>query len=132
MTAADENDHRNLYASGMDLRNINGTGELELDIRDNYSAGCRPEHLVDDGILTNNKFSANRNSAGAHPEAFVPGMTATDLLIKVGSTPLRADELFNDPNPVFHAADASVHDPKMHWIDPENIWTRLQYKTTSR
>lgn len=128
VTAADENDHRNLYASGMDLRNINGTGELELDIRDNYSAGCRPEHLVDDGILTNNKFSANRNSAGAHPEAFVPGMTATDLLIKVGSTPLRADELFNDPNPVFHAADASVHDPKMHWIDPENIWTRLQYK----
>ena len=78
--------------------------------------------------MTGGKFTANKNSFGALTWAFSNDITADDLKTKVGETPLYTTDLFVDPNPVYHAIDESDNDPKMHWIDPNEIWTRLQYK----
>ncbi len=126
--AADANDKRNLHQSACLLETVNGTGEIYIDVCDNYSTGCRAEHLVEDGILTAAKFTANSKSFGAHQESFAPGITLNDLAVHVGSTPLMSTDLFNDPNPRYHAKDAADLHPDLHSIDANEIWTRLQYK----
>lgn len=131
--AKDDADNRPLKQTSMDLRPvISGSGKIELDICENYSAGCLEKHMVDDGIFDAAKsaFSSTSNNAGyyANLGMLTPGLTSDDLIVRVGSTPLRADELFQDPNPKYHATGADDTNSKMHYIDPETIWNRLQYK----
>lgn len=125
-------DNRPLKQSGMELRpTISGSGRVEIDICDNYSTGCLDSHMVDDGIFNSNySFSATKNSAGYYAGLgmLVSPLTSDDLIVRVGSTPLRSDELFTDPNPKYHATGADDVNSKMHYTDPETIWTRLQYK----
>lgn len=122
-------DHRKMEQGGADVRQINGSGLFTIEISDNYSTGYDEKTIQEDAIMTGGKFSATKNSFGDKKWAFTDGMVENDLKIHVGATPLYSTDLFNDPNPVYHAADASSQDPKMHWIDPSEIWTRLQYKS---
>jgi len=126
--AADENDNRSLHQSGSLVQTINGSGEITIDIAENYSAGCRDSHFVEDGIFSASKFTASSKSFGAYSEGFAPGVTIKDLAIHIGSTPLRSTELFNDPNPSYHATSVEDLNPALHHIDADQIWTRLQYK----
>ncbi len=103
-------------------------------MRDNYSTGCLDSHMVDDGIFTSGALSSEKNSFGYYA---AQGMldateTAEDLIVKVGTTPLRTDELFVDPNPKYHATAANDVDPQMHYIDPTTIWERLKYNTDAK
>ncbi|MDE5988317.1 MAG: hypothetical protein K2H17_02860 [Duncaniella sp.] len=125
--AADESDSRNLNSSGVDIRFIDGTGEFSFDVKGNYSVGCRDSHLVDDGIFRAGKFSATRYSFGAFPEC--NNGTAADLVVKVGSTPLKATDLFTDPNPVYKShIPTSVNE--LDHAAPDNIFEALRYKQT--
>lgn len=125
--AADESDSRNLNSSGADIRFIDGSGEFSFDVKDNYSVGCRDSHLVDDGIFLAGKFSATRYSFGAFPEC--NNGTAADLVVKVGSTPLKATDLFTDPNPVYKShIPTSVNE--LDHAAPDNIFEALRYKQT--
>jgi len=126
--ARDVNDHRNMNQGGADVRQINGSGLFTIDISDNYSTGYDEASNAEDGIMTGGKFTATKNSFGSLSWAFINGMTGDDLKIKVGETPLYTTELFVDPNPKYHATSAADNDPKMHYIDPSEIWSRLQYK----
>lgn len=130
--AADDNDQRKLFQSGMSIQNVNGSGELTLDVADNYSVGCRDDHMKDDGIFTGQAFSAKKNAGGAYWDG-IPGLLSgnfEDLIVKVGSKALKATDLFVNPNPR-HVA----HDPtKKHGDDhraPDNIWDALKYKQTT-
>lgn len=125
--AADENDSRPLYNSGADIRVISGSGEFRFDVKDNYSVGCREEHFKNDGIFTSGAFSATRNSFGAFPSS--NNGTAEDLVVKVGSTALRATDLFTNPNPPYTGFNASTPNPKDH-AAPDNIFEALTYKLT--
>lgn len=125
--AADENDARPLYNSGANIRQINGSGKFRFDIKDNYSVGCREEHLKDDGIFSASAFSATKNSFGQFTDA--NNGTAEDLIVKVGSTPLRATDLFTNPNPPYIGYDKNTPNPKDH-AAPDNIFEALRYKQT--
>lgn len=126
-----DDDNRDMHFVGMNMETVYGSGELHLDFKDNYSTGYKADNLKDDGIFSNQdtRFSATRKSAGYFPEAFVGGMTADDLIVKVGTTPLYSTDLFTDPNPAYHATSTTDHNPKLFYTDPETIWSRLQYKS---
>lgn len=130
--AKDDADNRDLKQGGIDLRpTISGDGSAYFDVRDNYSTGCLEKHMVDNGIFTSGALSDTKNSFGYYANLGMldPSETAEDLIVRVGSTPLRTDELFADPNPKYHATEPADANSKMHYIDPEAIWTRLQYKS---
>ncbi len=94
--AADPNDKRDLNQSACDFRNVAGEGLVTRDISGNYSLGSRDAHMKDDGIFTSAAFSAKKNSVGDKWN-WTPGLVsgnANDLIVKTGSTPLRADEFF--------------------------------------
>ena len=129
--AKDDADNRPLKQGGIDLRPvISGDGSAYFDVRDNYSTGCLEKHMKDDGIFDSGALSSEKNSFGYYAGLGMldPSETAEDLIVRVGSTPLRSDELFADPNPKYHATGADDSYSKMHWIDPTTIWSRLQYK----
>lgn len=130
--AKDDADNRPLNQTGMELRPaISGSGLVDIDICDNYSTGCLEAHMKDDGIFSGNyAFSGTKNSAGYYAGLgmLVAPLTADDLIVRVGTNPLRSDELFNDPNPKYHATGKEDINSKMHYTDPETIWSRLQYK----
>lgn len=121
--AADEADSRDLYSSGADIR----TSEFSFDVKDNYSVGCRDSHLKDNGIFTGYAFSATKNSFGAYPTA--NNGTAEDLIVKVGTTPLKATDLFTNPNPTYTAHDPAVPNALDHTA-PDNIFEALRYRQT--
>lgn len=125
--AADDNDNRNLYFSGADIRSINGSGGFSYDVKDNYSVGCRDSHLVNDGIFTDGAFSATTYSFGALSVG--NNGTADDLVVKVGSTPLKATDLFTNPNPPYSSHLPSLQNPLDH-VAPDNIFEALRYKQT--
>ncbi|MDE6394686.1 MAG: hypothetical protein K2K77_05030, partial [Duncaniella sp.] len=106
--AKDAADNRDLKQGGIDLRPvISGSGNAYFDVRDNYSTGCLDAHMTDDGIFTSGKLSDTKNSFGYYAGLGMldPALTADDLIVRVGATPLRTDELFADPNPKYHAAE---------------------------
>ncbi len=115
-----EDDARQLYFSGADIR----TGEFTFEIKDNYSVGCQESNLGDNKIFTSGAFSAAKNSFGAFP-AGNKG-TAADLVVSAGSNPLKATDLFNNPNPPHNQVDGENHqdDHKA----PDNIFEALRYK----
>lgn len=133
----DANDKRRLGFCGIDIRNIHGHGNIQFDICNNYSASSEAEHRVPDGIITNNnyRFSATKNAPGFwwdDNEDHFCGNSKQDLVIQVGSTPLMVTDIFADPNPRYHATEASDNNVEMHAINPDEIWSRLSYKTDSK
>lgn len=125
--AKSSDDNRALNQNGADIRTICGSGIITFEVKDNYSTGCLDSHLQNDGIFTGGAFSARKNSFGA----FETGNMGTeeDLEVKVGSTPLRTDELFVNPNPPYTAHDPSVLNSNDH-VAPDNIMEALKYKQT--
>lgn len=120
--AADENDPRKLESAGSDIRNINGDGSIYLNFGDNYSVGCRDKHYADDGIFTSGAFSIKNNSFGK----FADDATRETLVVRVGSKPLKATELFNAPNYPYHMQDGI--DQETDYRAPSNFFNALQMK----
>lgn len=120
--AADDTDSRNLYFAGADIR----TNDFSFDVKDNYSVGCRESHLKNDGIFTAYAFSAPKNSFGCNG---TNNGTADDLIVKVGSTPLKATDLFTNPNPPYTAHDPANLNALDH-VAPDNIFEALRYRQT--
>ena len=56
-----DGDTRNLYMEGMDIRQINGSGEITFDVAQNYSTNT---NLTSGNIFSASAFSASKNSAG--------------------------------------------------------------------
>lgn len=128
--AADDTDQRNLYMAGADIRTVNGRGILTYDIADNYSVGCRTEHMQDDGIFNGGAFSATRNSFGMFGAPVSGNMD--DLKVKALSdngSALKATDLFTNPNPPYVSHDPAVPSPYDH-AAPDNIYEALKYKYT--
>ena len=123
--AAADDDERDLENRGADFRYIGGTGDGTFDFGDNYSVGCREEHLKDNGIFKSQQFSATSNSFGKFKDLLVSG-DQNDLVVKVGSEPLKATDLFVNPNPTFKQTVGvqNVLDHK----STQDIYQRLQYK----
>lgn len=117
-----DTDSRTLYNCGAYIIKE----DISYEIKDNYSTGCLDSHLVDDGIFTSAAFSATQRSFGAFPGGNLG--TADDLKVKVGSTPLKTDELFANPNPPYDQVDGA-YSPNDHKA-PENIMEALKYKQT--
>lgn len=135
--AADDRDIRNLNCGGVDLRNISGTTagipQLTLDIENNYSVGCRDNHLKPDGIWSSGAPSASNNSFGKF-WAGTPGLLQGEeaaLQTKVGQIALLPTELFKNPNPPFFAHDPNVYTAQDH-IAPDNIWDALRIVPSGR
>lgn len=130
--AADPSDGRALHNCGADVREVAGLGRLTLDIRDNYSLGCRDEHMKDDGIWTASAFSAAKNAFGDKWD-WEPGLVTKnkeDLVVKVGEPALRTDEFFMNPNPKNKNYDAGVPS-KFDHAAPDNIFDALKVNTAS-
>ena len=123
LAKSSDNDARTLYNCGVDIR----TENITYEIKDNYSTGCLDSHLVSDGIFTAGAFSSTSNSFGAFP-AGNKG-TADDLVVKVGTNPLKTSDLFVNPNPPY-AQVSETNSPNDHKA-PENIMEALKYKKTS-
>lgn len=125
----DANDEkRNLYCSGADIRTINGDGTATFDFGDNYSTGFEDGHLKDDGIFSANAFSASKNSFGAFPDLCVTGEES--LKVRVGNNPLHTTDLFNSPNPPSMAQSGTLITDNGAPASGD-IWTALQYKNSS-
>lgn len=128
--AKDDNDNRTLYNQVCDIRNINGSGVFTFDVADNYSVGCLDAHMKDDGIFTAAAMSASSNSLGTFWQTGLVSGNENDLVVKVGATPLKATDLFVNPNPPYHAATANDVNPDYH-SGPKDIYNDLKYKKTS-
>lgn len=129
--AAADDDNRGLTNTACDIRKICGSGELTMDIEDNYSVGCRDAHLKDDGIWSSRAFSATSNSFGAYLKA-TPGLLSGDqetLKTKVGTPALKATDLFVNPNPPYHATGDSDYTSD-RYAAPSNIFEALKYQKT--
>lgn len=127
--AAADDDQRELKCIGSDFRTVNGSGVVTLKFKDNYSVGCRDAHYKDNGIFTSNLFSATKNSFGAFKDGLVGG-DETDLFVKVGSTPLKATELFSDPNPQHKQVNGENH--PMDHRSTSDIYERLRYRNDAK
>lgn len=136
--AADENDNRNLYQYGADLRECDG--EFSFDISDNYSVGCRDAHMNDDGIFTSSQSFMRTNNSFGTVDRWNPGLVdesgaATDdknrMVVKVltddNGNKMKATDLFNNPNPPY-LSDPSAPKATDH-AGPADIYTALRYKT---
>lgn len=129
--AADPNDKRDLNQSACDFRNVAGEGRVTWDISGNYSLGSRDAHMKDDGIFTSAAFSAKKNSVGDKWN-WTPGLVsgnANDLIVKTGSTPLRADEFFQNPNPKHTTFDKAKPHKEDH-AAPDNIFEALKVRSS--
>ncbi len=127
--ASDKNDTRELNQSGCDFRSIAGAANVTWDLKDNYSLGSRDAHMKDDGIFTSAGFSAKKNSIGDKWD-WTPGLVsgdASDLVVKTGATPLRADEFFQAPNPKrTNYSKANPH--REDHAAPDNIFEALKVR----
>lgn len=131
LTAAD-NDQRNLYQYGADIREIKGDGHFSFDIKDNYAVGCREGHLEDNGIFSASQgFNRTSNSFGA--TKWNPGNLGTkdDLIVKVltdnNGKAMKATDLFSAPTPPYVQQAATDNAPKAH-AAPDDIFNALKYK----
>lgn len=131
--AKDPADKRDLNQAGSDIREVSGAGWITFDVKDNYSLGCTDDHMKDDGIFNAAAFSASKNSMGAMWDWY-PGLVSgdkEDLKVKVGATPLRADEFFNNPNPPYKSFDKANPNVNDH-AAPADIFNALKVKTDTR
>ena len=131
----DASDKRRLGFCGIDVRNISGSGNIDFDICNNYSASSEADYQEDDAIITNKsyRFSATKNAPGYWVvDGKLGPNTAEDLVVKVGSTPLTAADVFNDPNPKTHFSASDDATRYSHYADPATIWNRLQYTNSAK
>ena len=124
VTKAD-NDKRNEYMAGSDVREIKGSGVMTFLVKDNYISGSKP--LTDDKFFESYRFSLNKNSFGQTSWAGFNLGTTEDLVVKTGTPALKATELFNNPNPPYTEHNTSKGDPRDHEA-PADIWNALKYK----
>lgn len=127
--AADKNDKRNLNQYGADVRSVKGDGIFTFTFKDNYSIGCRPEHLADDKIFNASQFSNKKNSFGTFETGWVD-CSKDDLVVKVGATALTAEEAFNNPNPPYTQHDPSHPNHRDHEA-PADIMNALKFKQSA-
>lgn len=131
--AAADNDARSLNFGGMDVRTINGAGNVRMDIRNNWQLGCREEHYKADGIFNGNAFSAKKNSAGAYVDLAAPwGVTygEDELPLKYDPNFCKATDLFTNPNPPYTAHNPTAPTADDHKA-PNDFWGALKYKVLS-
>ena len=139
--AADEKDSRTLNQTVADVREVKGAGQFTFDIQNNYSLGCRPAHLVDNGIVDSGKgFNATKNNFGA--ASWAPGLVdangtpladKSSLIIKAvrddAGNALKATDVFTNPNPPYVQYNASTPNSLDH-AAPADIFSALKYKYT--
>lgn len=86
-------DTRNMYLSGMDIRNYNG---VVFDIEENYSTNT---NLNNGQIFTSNGFNSTTQGAGYQGGVLnVKGLGET--IVKLGTSPISPLDLMDDPNPI--------------------------------
>lgn len=100
-----DGDSRSLFMEGMDVRQINGSGVITFNIRNNYSTNT---NLTNGNIFSGSAFSANKNSAGMWPESCTFGKD--ELQIKLGTNQISPTELMVNPNPPHMEGDPDVHE----------------------
>ena len=128
--ATADNDARRLYQYGADIREVKGSGIFSFDVKDNYSIGCRPEHMADNKIFNSSQFSNSKNSFGS--STWVPGNLGTpdDLIVKVGSTPLDAKDVFVNAITPYTAHNPAAPNHRDHEA-PANILEALKFQSTA-
>lgn len=128
--AASEGDERALNFKGADIRNITGSGLLEINVCDNWAVGCKPDHDVDNGIFTGAQFTATKNSFGGLLDGLVSGLSKDDLVVKVsplaGGGALRATQLFENVNPPYKQKTGENN--ILDHAAPKDIFNALKYK----
>ncbi len=112
-----DGDARNLYMEGMDIRQINGSGQITFDIQQNYSTNT---NLINGSIFSASAFSASKNSAGFWADSNILGKAELD--VHLGTVGISPTDLMTDPNPPYASPD-----PNMHEISNLN---GLYYKNT--
>lgn len=127
VTKAD-NDKRNVYMAGSDVRTIKGSGVMTFLVKDNYIAGSKT--LTDEKFFESYRFSLNKNSFGQESWNSFNQATKDDLVVKTGTPALKATELFNDPNPPYTEHNTSKGHPRDHEA-PADIWNALKYKSSA-
>ena len=115
-----DGDPRNMYFSGMDIRQINGTGIMSFDIENNWSTNT---NLTSGQIFTSGAFSATKNSAGAWSDWNTAG--AGELGVHVCD--ISPVELMSNPNPPYIQSDANAS--TMHSVSNIN---GLYYQNTTK
>lgn len=118
----DPQDSREPCMAGADVRYPGANFSYEF--KDNYSVGYTDKHMTDDGIFTAGAFSATKNSFGKFADNNLG--TADDLKVKVGTTPLKATELFAAPTPPY----VLYNDVVDYSAAPDNIFEALKYQDT--
>jgi len=128
VTKAD-NDKRDLYQGGSDVREIKGSGTISFLFKDNYIAGSKT--LSNDKFFDSYAFSNSKNSFGQTSWDSYNMGTSDDLKVKTGTPALKATDLFNDPNPPYVEYDKSKGNPRDHEA-PADIWNALKYKSSAQ
>jgi len=105
--AKKDGDTRNLYMEGMDIRQINGSGEITFDIEQNYSTNT---NLTNGNIFSSSAFSASKNSAGFWAEYNIPGKA--ELEVHLGNVGISSFDLMKDPNPSYASPSPDMHEVK--------------------
>lgn len=100
-----EADTRNLYMEGMDIRVVNGSGQITFDIQQNYSTNT---NLTAGSIFSAGAFSANKNSAGFWPESCIWGKEELD--IHLGEAGISPTDLMSNPNPPYINGHKDMHE----------------------
>lgn len=118
----DPQDSLDPVMAGADVRTPGDNFSFEF--KDNYSVGYKDKHMTDDGIFTTGAFSSTKYSFGKFAENNLG--TADDLKVKVGTTPLKATELFAAPTPPYTLYNGVVD----YSAAPDNIFEALKYQDT--
>jgi len=100
-----DGDARNLYMEGMDIRQINGSGQITFDIQQNYSTNT---NLINGSIFTASAFSASKNSAGFWASSNILGKAELD--VHLGTVGISPTDLMTDPNPPYASPDPNMHE----------------------
>ena len=117
-----DSDDRNLYMEGMDIRQINGSGEITFDVQQNYSTNA---FLTNNNIFSSGAFSANSNSAGKWSDFNVAGKD--ELNVHLGETGISPTELMSNPNPPYINGHADMHE-----TDTDRIMNGLKFNNTEK
>ena len=106
----------------MDIRQINGSGEITFDIQQNYSTNA---FLTGNNIFSAGAFSANKNSAGLWPDSNIAGKE--ELNVHLGELPISPTELMSNPNPPNVDGHADMHE-----TDTDRIMNGLKFNNTEK
>ena len=91
-----DGDARNLYMEGMDIRQVNGSGEITFDVAQNYSTNT---NLTSGNIFSASAFSESKNSAGFWSDYNLSGKA--ELEVHLGQNGISPTDLMTNPNPPY-------------------------------